>query len=101
LLYSDCTYGERKTFNLSLLTGADSARVSVLGYGSQLVEYKEGLNASAYALNSPAGLVISAVNGQHFYTDNKWPNAVVLKITGAVQKQPGPDERQADIEGAK
>jgi hypothetical protein len=27
--------------------------------------------------------VISAVNGQRFYTNNKWPNAVVLKIENA------------------
>jgi alpha-L-fucosidase len=33
-----------------------------------------------YISSTPIGLVISAVNGHRLYTNNQWPNPVVLKI---------------------
>jgi alpha-L-fucosidase len=52
-----------------------------------LLEYKEGSDAKMYVSNTPIGLVISAVNGQRLYTNNKWPNPVVLKIENVEYKQ--------------
>lgn len=58
----------------------------MVGYDSKLVEYREGFDASINWQATPLGLVISAVNGHRLYTNNKWPNPVVLKITNARYK---------------
>jgi len=73
-------YGERKSFLLKSLKGNKSTKVSILGYDSQLVEYRKGYDASIHVDYSSLGLVVSAVNGQRFYTNNKWDNPVVFKI---------------------
>ena len=80
----------------------DEAKVSVLGFGSELVEYKKDFDAKTYQTPTPIGLVISAVNGQRFYTNNKWPNAVVLKISNAKGRLPQTDKtKQSSMDGAK
>jgi alpha-L-fucosidase len=73
-------YGERREFVLKTLSGTDRTRISILGYASELVEYRPGYDAKIYFSSTPLGLVISAVNGHRLYTDNKWPNPVVLKL---------------------
>ncbi|KAA2241382.1 alpha-L-fucosidase [Chitinophaga agrisoli] len=94
-------YGERKDLVLKTLQGSHQTKVSVLGYGSELVEYKKGFDAHIYVKSTPIGLVISAVNGQRFYTNNQWPNPVVLKIE-KVQYRPYNDRStRAELEGAK
>jgi len=80
---ADWAYGERQEFLLPMITGGAETTVEVLGYKSELVEYREGFDASLRVSPSELGLAISAVNGQRFYTNNQWPNAVVLKIGGA------------------
>jgi alpha-L-fucosidase len=80
-------YQTRKEFVFKTLQGSDKTKVSILGYGSELLEYKEGSDAKMYVSNTPIGLVISAVNGQRLYTNNKWPNPVVLKIENVEYKQ--------------
>lgn len=76
-------YGERKELLLPSLSGSEKTRVTVLGYASQLVEYRENFDAAVRITPGANGLLVSAVNGQRFYTDNKWPNPVVLQIEGA------------------
>jgi alpha-L-fucosidase len=73
-------YGNRKEFLFKTLKGTPDTRVSVLGYGSELVEYKEGFDAGIKVHPTELGLLVSAVNGQRLYTNNQWPNPVVLKI---------------------
>lgn len=46
----------------------------------ELVEYKEGFDAKIYFQSTKMGLLISAVNGHRLYTNNQWPNPIVLKI---------------------
>lgn len=98
----DWKYGERKTFVLPQISGDANTKVNVLGYKSELVEYKQDFDSKIYLNATNLGLVISAVNGQRFYTNNKWPNPVVLKIEGAkfVGKMTG-DGKQSKIDGAK
>ncbi|MEH6307357.1 hypothetical protein RYH73_17040 [Olivibacter sp. CPCC 100613] len=66
------------------------------------MEYQEGLSAELMASPSSTGLAISALNGQRFYTNNQWPNPIVLKIENAqfkaIQDQKG---RKVTIDGAK
>jgi alpha-L-fucosidase len=79
----DWKYGERKQFVLTHIEGGDSTRVSILGFNGELVEYKKEFDAASYVAPTPIGLVVSAVNGQRLYTNNRWPNAVVMRISGA------------------
>jgi alpha-L-fucosidase len=66
------------------------------------VEYKQNFDAKTYVSASPLGLTISAVNGQRFYTNNKWPNAVVLKISNAKGRAAKLDQtKQSTLDGAK
>lgn len=99
---NDWKYGERKEFVFKTLLGNTHTKVSVLGYASELVEYKPGFDAGVIVNTTPIGLVISAVNGQRLYTNNLWPNPVVLKIENVnynpVKQAPG---SKSKIDGAK
>jgi alpha-L-fucosidase len=98
----DWKYGERKNFVLSNVLGNEKTQVEILGYKSDLVEYKQDFDSKTYVSASPLGLTISAVNGQRFYTNNKWPNAVVLKISNAKGRLPQTDKtKQSSMDGAK
>lgn len=94
-------YGDRKEFVFKTLEGTAQTRVSVVGYDSKLVEYREGFDASINWQATPLGLVISAVNGHRLYTNNKWPNPVVLKITNARYKPlEVAGEKRSKLDGA-
>jgi alpha-L-fucosidase len=95
-------YGERKEFVFKTLSGTDQTKVSILGYAGELVEYRPGFDAGIYIDNTPIGLVISAVNGQRLYTNNLWPNPVVLKIENIKFKPAVMDSNtRKKIDGAK
>jgi alpha-L-fucosidase len=95
-------YGERKEFVFTSLSGNEKTKVSILGYAAELLEYKPGFDAKIYISSNPIGLLVSAVNGHRLYTNNKWPNPVVLKIENVTFK---PAIRETDkksaIDGAK
>jgi alpha-L-fucosidase len=95
-------YGSRKEFILKTLEGNAQTQISILGYGSELVEYRQGGDAAARIYTTPLGLVISAVNGHRLYTNNQWPNPVVLKIKN-VKYKPAEviNEQRSTIDGAK
>lgn len=97
----DWKYGERKEIVLRTLEGTTNTKVSILGYASQLVEYKENFDAGIYSQSTPVGLLISAVNGQRFYTDRKWPNPVVIKIEHVKYRPVINTYKQSTIDGAK
>lgn len=95
-------YGDRKEFVFKTLEGNGKTSVSILGYASELVEYRPGYDAKIYTSNTPIGLVISAVNGHRLYTNNKWPNPVVLKIENVKYKAPPKEnDNRSRIDGAK
>ncbi len=95
-------YGERKDFVFRTLRGNDRTKVSILGYASELLEYKPGFDAKIYLSSTPIGLVISAVNGHRLYTNNKWPNPVVLKIENAEYKPAvNEQDKKSELDGAK
>ncbi len=101
---NDWKYGERKNYVLAHVDGNENTKVSVLGFDAKLVEYKQGFDAVTYVSPTKIGLVVSAVNGQRFYTNNLWPNTVVLKIENAVFKKNslGTEKiKQSKIDGAK
>jgi alpha-L-fucosidase len=94
-------YGTRKEFVFKTLQANAKTKVSILGYGSNLVEYKEGFDAKVYSSNTPIGFVVSAVNGHRLYTDNQWPNPIVLKIENVDFKpESNIDIKKQKIDGA-
>jgi alpha-L-fucosidase len=95
-------YGERKDFVFRTLSGNDKTKVSILGYASELLEYKPDFDAKIYITSTPLGLVVSAVNGHRLYTNNQWPNPAVLKIDNITYK-PAPTEKgeKIRIDGAR
>ncbi|WP_276364467.1 alpha-L-fucosidase [Daejeonella sp. H1SJ63] len=98
----DWKFGERKAMVLTHIEANPETKVSVLGFDSQFVEYKVGFDAKIYSHATPLGLVVSAVNGQRFYTDRRWPNAVVLKIENAkFRKSVMKEGSQSKIDGAQ
>jgi alpha-L-fucosidase len=95
-------YGERKDFVFRTLSGNDQTKVSILGYSSELLEYKPGFDAKIYISSTPVGLVVSAVNGHRLYTNNKWPNPVVLKIENVTYRSAIKEKSaKSQIDGAK
>ena len=95
-------YGERKEFVFKTLQGSGETKVSILGYASELVEYRPGYDAAIYVSTTPVGLLISAVNGHRLYTNNRWPNPVVLKIENVDYKPLKQTKNlKQDIDGAK
>ena len=99
---NDWKHGERKNFVLTQIEGSDQTKLSVLGYKSELVEYKKDFDSKIYLTKTQQGLLVSAVNGQRFYTNYQWPNAVVLKIEGAKFKVAKLGEgKQSSIDGSK
>ncbi|PQA55551.1 alpha-L-fucosidase [Siphonobacter curvatus] len=93
-------YGERKDFIFHSLEGSPQTKVQVLGYASELVEYRQGFDASLSVQPTAFGLAVSVVNGQRLYTNNQWPNPVVLKITNVTYKPLLTKEKRDTIDGA-
>ena len=94
-------YAERKEFVFRTLSGNEKTKISILGYASELVEYRPGYDAKIYFSQTPIGLVISAVNGHRIYTNNKWPNPVVLKIENVKYKPVDQvQQKKSGIDGA-
>jgi alpha-L-fucosidase len=95
-------YGERKDFVFRTLSGSEKTKVSILGYSGELLEYKPGFDAKIYFSQTPVGFVVSAVNGHRLYTNNQWPNPVVLKIEDVTFKPAvSAGDKQNSIDGAK
>jgi alpha-L-fucosidase len=95
-------FGERKEILFKTLQGSDKTKVSILGYGSELVEYKEGLDAKIYTDQTEMGLLVSAVNGHRMYTNYQWPNPIVLKIENVEYKSTKQEQiKRNDLDGAK
>lgn len=103
ITHADWPYGERNTFLLSKVGSNENTTVSLLGYASELVEYRPDFDASVRWQQTDEGLLISAVNGHRLYTNNQWPNPVVLKIENALQVDGGIEtpRQQSEVDGAK
>lgn len=99
----DWKYQERKLFTIRSLAGNADTKVSILGYDSKIAEYKKDFDASIKIENTRFGLMVSAVNGHRFYTDNVWKNPVVLKVTNVQYRNRGSlkEAQQDDMDGAK
>jgi alpha-L-fucosidase len=75
--------GERKGFTLRSVKATPRTRVTVLGQSGQVLEYRPDVDPRPSWKQDHDGLHVSAMMAQRLYTDRKWVDPVVLKITDA------------------
>ena len=73
-------YGERKEFVFTTLSGSDQTKVSILGYASELVEYRPGIRCKNLYQPHSYWPGDKCSERHRLYTNNQWPNPVVMKI---------------------
>lgn len=76
-------YGEWKDIALHSVRLAEGGTVEVLGQSDEVLEYQPNVKPKTTWRQAAGGLHIRAMRAQRIYNDRKWPNPVVLKITGA------------------
>ncbi|MEO8661466.1 MAG: alpha-L-fucosidase [Bryobacteraceae bacterium] len=74
--------GEWKDIVLRSVESSAETKVTVLSQNDLVLEYQPGVVPKTTWKQSSDGFHIRAMRAQRLYTDRKWPNPVVLKITG-------------------
>ena len=74
-------FGQPATVTLKSVAATAQTEVSVLGQTSQILEYRPQVDPRASFEQTPDGLKITAWKAHRLYTNNQWPNPVVIKIT--------------------
>jgi alpha-L-fucosidase len=75
--------GDAKTVTLRSVRATPQTKVSVLGQSDEIVEYKPEVKPKTSWTQDETGLHITAYRAQRLYTDRRWPDPIVLKITDA------------------
>jgi len=75
--------GERKTVTLRSVALAKDSKVSVLGQTGEILEYRPDVDPRPKWRQDEKGLHLDVMMAQRLYTDRKWPNPIVIKLTGA------------------
>jgi alpha-L-fucosidase len=73
--------GEPKTVTLRSVRSTARTQVTVLGQSDEVVEYRPEVNPKTVWKQDNDSLHITAYRAQRLYTDRRWPNPLVLKIT--------------------
>ncbi len=76
-------YGEPKTITLKSVAATEKTTISVLGQTGEILEYRPQITPHALWKQTENGLQITTWKAQRLYTNNQWPNPVVIKISGA------------------
>ncbi|MBI1897812.1 MAG: alpha-L-fucosidase [Acidobacteria bacterium] len=82
----DWKLGDRKQFVLRSVKAAPGAAISVLGHDGKTLEYLADADATPRFRQTPQGLELNVMRAQRMYTNRKWPNPIVVKLTNV---QPG------------
>jgi alpha-L-fucosidase len=75
--------GERKSVTLRSVALAKDSRVSVLGQTGEILEYRPDVDPRPKWRQDESGLHLDVMMAQRIYTDRRWPNPMVVKLTGA------------------
>jgi alpha-L-fucosidase len=73
--------GDAKTITLRSVRATPQTQISVLGQSDEIVEYRPEVKPKTTWKQDANGLHITAYRAQRLYTDRRWPNPVVLKMT--------------------
>ncbi len=79
-------HGEFRSVRLRSVKTGPATQIGVVGQSDELLEYRPAVNPKTTWQDGASGLAIRAMRAQRFYDNRRWPNPVVLKISGA---QPG------------
>ncbi len=90
--------GEAKTVTLRSVRATPETKITVLGQNDEIVEYRPEITPKTVWKQDEAGLHITAYRAQRLYTDRRWPNPIVLKITKA---EPGLTPPEVSTSGAE
>ncbi len=74
-------YATPKTLTLKSVAATDRTEISVLGQTGEIVEYRPQIKPQASFEQTADGLKLTAWKAQRLYTNNQWPNPVVIKLT--------------------
>jgi alpha-L-fucosidase len=74
-------YGDPKTLTLKSVTSTAQAQISLLGQTGELPEYRPQIKPQASFTQTPEGLKLTAWKARRLYTNNQWPNPIVIKLT--------------------
>jgi alpha-L-fucosidase len=75
--------GERKVLMLRHVRASDASEVEILGQSGNVLEYLPDVNPKASWTQDEQGLYLSAMHAQRLYNNNRWPNAIVIRISHA------------------
>jgi alpha-L-fucosidase len=73
--------GDSKTITLRSVRATPRTTMSVLGQSDELVEYKPDIKPKTTWTQDSSGLHITAYRAQRLYTNNQWPDPLVVKMT--------------------
>lgn len=76
-------FGTERTVTLRSVRATSQTQVSVLGQSDEMVEYQPAIHPKTTWSEDSSGLHIHAYRAQRLYTNSRWPDPVVLKITHA------------------
>jgi alpha-L-fucosidase len=88
--------GEAKTVALRSVRATAATKVTVLGQSDEIVEYRPEVAPKTTWKQDDEGLHITAYRAQRLYTDRRWPDPVVLKITNVEPGLTPPEVATAD-----
>jgi alpha-L-fucosidase len=75
--------GDSRTITLRSVKATARTRISVLSQTGEVLEYRPDVEPRPRWRQEPGGLQITVTMAQRLYNDRRWPNPVVIKITGA------------------
>jgi alpha-L-fucosidase len=90
--------GDARTVTLRSVRSTAQTQVTVLGQSDEVVEYRPEVHPKTSWTQDSEGLHITAYRAQRLYTDRRWPNPLVLKITNA---EPGLAPPEVTTTGAE
>ena len=73
--------GDAKTITLQSVRATPQTRVSVLGQSDEIVEYKPDVKPKTTWTQDSSGFQVTAYRAQRLYTDRRWQNPPVVKLT--------------------
>ena len=90
--------GDAKTVALHSVRSTAATQVTVLGQSDEIVEYRPDVLPRTTWKQDKDGLHITAYRAQRLYTDRRWPNPLVLKITNVEPGLTPPEVVTASVE---
>lgn len=74
-------YGEPKSLTFKSIAATPQTTISVLGQTGEILEYRPQVRPEAKWEQTADGLKVTAWKAQRLYTNNQWPNPVVIRLT--------------------